>query len=109
MNELMERVGGDKPIILEVWRAFLEDAPVRMQVLKDAITSNLVQEAEREAHTLKGMAANIGAPILKQEAMKMELATKKVDLTDANLMYESLHYEYMRVIDELERFISTEF
>ena len=109
MNELMERVDGDKPIILEVWKAFLEDAPMRMQVLKDAIDSNLVKEAEMEAHTIKGMAANIGAPILKQEAMKIELATKKVDLKDARLMYENLHYEYLRVIDELERFISTEF
>lgn len=108
MEELLERVGGDEEIIMEIWKVFLDDAPLRMNDLKEALDKNDALLAGRIAHTIKGMAANIGVNILKQEALQMELATRKSSLDDARSMFDKLYYEYQRVFDELTKLISKE-
>jgi signal transduction histidine kinase/CheY-like chemotaxis protein len=69
---LMQRVGGDRSLALEVIGAFLEDQPTRLRELSDALAIPDVMRVRRSAHAIKGSAATVGAPALAAAAQAIE-------------------------------------
>jgi len=78
--ELLDRVDGDEELLAELVGIFLEDAPRQMAALKEAMEQGDITLVERQAHSLKGAAANIGARPLSAEAHRLELAAREGNL-----------------------------
>jgi len=76
LSECLRRVSGRGERLLAMLRAFMSAQPdVRARLLQ-AVTARAARAAELEAHTLKGMTAQICAPALAQQAEALEAALR---------------------------------
>jgi CheY-like chemotaxis protein/HPt (histidine-containing phosphotransfer) domain-containing protein len=69
---LLNTLGGDEGTMREVLTLFLADIPQQMNTLEEAINLGNAETATRQAHTLKGAAANVGATLLRECAAELE-------------------------------------
>ncbi|EKD89037.1 MAG: hypothetical protein ACD_34C00224G0005 [uncultured bacterium] len=76
-NTFIERVMGDIPLAQSIISIFLKDIPIQIRVLQDYLSKDDMAGAERQAHSIKGAAANIGADKLKILASDIESSGKK--------------------------------
>ncbi|SDH44021.1 response regulator [Janthinobacterium sp. YR213] len=72
MAEAMRRVGGNTALMRKLLDRFVETQFDAMQRIVAAIENNQLETAIREAHTLKGLAGNIGAGGLADSAARVE-------------------------------------
>ncbi|MCP3951833.1 MAG: PAS domain S-box protein [Desulfobacterales bacterium] len=68
----MERLMDDEELAQIVISGFIEDIPRQIQALKDYLASGDVSAVERQAHTIKGAAANVGGEALRAVAFEIE-------------------------------------
>ncbi len=78
--ELMRHVGDDEELCLEMIAIFLEDVPELLAALQAALQNSDAVTAEREAHSLKGAAAAVGATRLRDLAFELEKNGKAGEL-----------------------------
>jgi len=105
----LERVMGDVDLAQTIITIFLKDIPIQIQVLKDYLAKDDMAGAERQAHSIKGAAANIGGDMLKAAASEIEISGKKVGGKQA--MQEQIpgliaQFEQLQLV--LEKGISSE-
>ncbi|WP_420266709.1 PAS domain S-box protein [Candidatus Magnetominusculus dajiuhuensis] len=91
-DELFNRLD-DEAFIKKICAIFIDDAAVHMDKLKNALAADNAAEVEIVAHTIKGMAANLSGIRTKNEAMRMEMAARKLDLSQAHSVYPQLEKE----------------
>jgi len=96
-KETLDRLGGDRDLLETIHRVFLEDAPLQISKLREALEANDAAVAERRAHTIKGASANIGATAMRERASKMELAARDGDLDQVGSLLDGLQEEFERV------------
>jgi HPt (histidine-containing phosphotransfer) domain-containing protein len=77
---LMERLLNDGNLAQIVIDGYLRDIPKRVMALEAAVKDSNARVAEREAHTIKGMAANVGGEALRNFAFELEKASGVGDL-----------------------------
>jgi two-component system, sensor histidine kinase and response regulator len=87
---LLERLGGDETILVEIVRVFLEDAPGQYQAMQAAAAAGDVPVLRRLAHTLKGSAGTVGATRLQDAALVLEKAVVRGDMTEAARLIPAL-------------------
>ena len=80
---------------------FSVQAATGVQSLMHALASKQIPEAERSAHTIKGMAATVGAEPLKRVAAEIELALRTAEMTDMEGKLAQLKSELQRCTDAL--------
>jgi len=68
----LRRVLNKRDSYVSLLRKFLASQADAPDVVRKALESNELSDAERAAHTLKGVAGNIGATILQEAAGKLE-------------------------------------
>jgi len=73
LDDLLQRLMGDKDLARFIAEAFLSDAVKQIESLRVSIESREDSEIRRIAHSIKGAAANIGAPALQKAAHEMEM------------------------------------
>lgn len=93
---LLDRYGNEG-MVKDMLETFLDDSQGRMEELRRALESGDVELLKMQAHSIKGSSATIGAYLLRDAALQLELAAKDRDLKRASLLFE-------RVESELERF-----
>ena len=76
LNNLMN----DKALAVKIMKRFISNIPIQITALTGFIENKSVEEAERQAHTIKGAASNVGGKALQALAYKMEKAGKAGDL-----------------------------
>ncbi len=91
---LIERLEGDEELLAEIVGLFLEDAPSQIQKVDSAISGGVAVDALRAAHSLKGAAANVGAPKLRQTALDIERLAGAGELSEAARVCERLSSEF---------------
>ena len=96
-TELMNRLAGDKALAREIVTGFLGDAPGQLHTLKKLIESGDTKGVRLQAHTLKGAAATVSAPTLRELGLQMEQAATDSDLTRATALLAALE-------EQLDRF-----
>ena len=74
--ELLERVGGDEELCVELLDTFVQDIPARLEELKQALADNDSTLLRQQAHAIKGASANIGAHALREVSFEVEKAGK---------------------------------
>ncbi|VAW47275.1 sensory box histidine kinase/response regulator [hydrothermal vent metagenome] len=70
----LKRVGGNITLYLKVLNKFTDSQGDVIERIQSALKDQAFIKAEREAHTLKGLAGSIGATELQQETAKLEQA-----------------------------------
>ncbi|NCC66364.1 MAG: Hpt domain-containing protein [Spirochaetia bacterium] len=67
----------DAELVKAIVEGFLEDMPKQIQLLKSYAEAGDCKMLERQAHTIKGAAANMGADALRSIALKLEEDSKQ--------------------------------
>lgn len=76
-------VGDDEEILAQLLQMFLEQAPERLAQVEGALRERDAKTLEREAHSLKGTAATLGMPELRDAAYTVERLGAAGSLADA--------------------------
>jgi len=82
--------------------SFAEETPRHMDAIAEALAADDFALVQREAHTIKGSAAEIAAQPLREAALALEQAAKSGDAPSAQELYNSLAGEWARLKDCLE-------
>lgn len=98
---LLQRLGGDTQFYDEIIDVFLQDVPKQIRTLEDAINRGDAIIIQRQAHTLKGASASIGAAGLEEVAFQLERASEKQDLSQVVWILDSIKTEFNRFQDML--------
>jgi signal transduction histidine kinase/DNA-binding response OmpR family regulator len=105
---VMQRLG-DKETIIAVIEQALEDIPQQIEMLKDYLSHNLIADAQRAAHTIKSVAATIGAEEFAHIAFKIEMIAKeKKDTQTIDKHIKELESSFERTKVELEAFMNAD-
>jgi CheY-like chemotaxis protein len=90
LNRAMRRLGGDATLMRKLLSRFVQTQTHAAQRLQTAVGNNDLETAIREAHTLKGLAGNIGANHLAEQAQMLEAALRQEQTTTAQQMLGAL-------------------
>ena len=81
--EMLDRMMGDENLLTEIIGSFLEEAPHRIAALKEALATQDAPLVQREAHKLKGEAAEVSAAALRDVVVQVEKAGAAEELGEA--------------------------
>jgi two-component system, sensor histidine kinase and response regulator len=102
-DALRRRLSGNHHLMTGVIRVFLEDLPVRMAAIHDAVASRDAGALSAAAHALKGAAANLSAGGLVEAARVLERIAEESHMDAAEAAWRQLSVEASHVIDQLRR------
>ena len=74
------RVMGDGDLMHMLITVFLEDMPIQLGKLVEAVDARDAKQAEQQAHRIMGAAANMSAEAMRETAATMEAAGRDGDL-----------------------------
>ncbi|MCX6081860.1 MAG: PAS domain S-box protein [Chloroflexi bacterium] len=100
---VMDRLMGDEELARIVYAGFLEDIPKQIQALKNYLDNEDAVSVERQAHTIKGAASNIGGEALRAVAFEMEKRGKVGDLPAVREQLDELERQFGRLKIMLKR------
>lgn len=96
---MMERFMDDEDLARDIIQAFLSDIPGQITALKKHLASEDAPAVQRQAHSIKGAAANAGAGRLRRAAFEMETAGKAGNLALAAALLPLVE-EQFRLLEE---------
>jgi PAS domain S-box-containing protein len=99
---LIERLMDDEELAGIIMKAFLSDIPKQIGILKDYVTAGDPVGAGRQAHTIKGAAANVEGLILREIAFEMEKAGKAGELNAVETRINDLESQFNCLKDAME-------
>jgi histidine phosphotransfer protein HptB len=102
LNRLHEISGGDLEFEREILQAFVEDAWISINILKECFTTQDYSAFTNQAHQLKGSSANMGLTALHTIATELNRKGIEENLTHAEQEIESIE----KIIKELEDYIA---
>jgi HPt (histidine-containing phosphotransfer) domain-containing protein len=79
----LEQLDGDEELLQELLALFLDEAPKRLAALEAGRRLGEPDQVREAAHALKGMAAQIGAAGLKDQAASIERKAKAGEIDSA--------------------------
>lgn len=92
---------GDREFFLRLLNVLLNDIKVQMKKIESAIKEDDLETVWREAHSIKGGAADLAVNRLSKVAAKLEIIGKEGDINAASKIIVELETELM----ELEEFV----
>jgi PAS domain S-box-containing protein len=98
----LQRLMNDEELARIVIAGFLEDIPLQIQELKDSLARGDAVIAERQAHTIKGAAANIGAAVVRTTAAEMEKSAKDGNLRAVQTQMSELELQFAALVEVLK-------
>jgi two-component system, sensor histidine kinase and response regulator len=102
VEELFERIDGDRGFLSELLVLFLGDYPAQIQSAREAIANNDTADLQRVGHALKGALGNLAAPIASGIAGELESMGRSGNILLARTRLDELEEELKRVIETLE-------
>ncbi len=96
---LLGRLMGDEKLADTVVQGFLEDAPRLLAALRLCVEAGDVPGAERQAHTIKGASATVGAEALREAAFGAERAAGRGELDAVGRLLPEMErqFEFLRL------------
>lgn len=98
----LERLDDDRELLQELAQLFLQDLPLRLVDIRNAVASHNAKALQQSAHTLKGSAGNLAAVAVFEVARHLEQMGRDGDLTHIDEAYAVLKTEVERLTAELE-------
>lgn len=102
--ELLARVDGDRVLLAELVRLFVQERPTLLGGMEAALAAGDAQELARSAHTAKGAFGNLSAPLAQQAAVELELLARHGELALATDVFLRLRHQVDRLEAELLAF-----
>ncbi len=96
---------GEPDVLTEVLKLFLDEAPKRLERLRDAWQERNAPDLQRAAHSLKGSAGNIGAKRMYEICRQLDERGKANDFPGAKHLIESLAAEFRSVEEEIRQLL----
>ncbi len=96
VDEVLGRVLGREDVVDRLFAAYLRDGSVA--ALGRALADGDVDAAERAAHALKGVAANLAMGALREMAVETLALVRAGDLDGASALYPALLDAHRRVV-----------
>jgi len=97
----LSRILDDMELAIELVQAFLQDMPNQIQLLKTAIESRDAEQAMRQAHRIRGAAANMGGEMMKSTAAQIESAAKSANFIALEQLVPTLSQQYQALGEAL--------
>jgi CheY-like chemotaxis protein/HPt (histidine-containing phosphotransfer) domain-containing protein len=91
---LMECLMDDEDMVKIILDDFLADIPLQIKAMKAFQESGDLSGVERQAHTMKGVSANVGAERLQSVAFEMEKAAIAQDMTAVDSFMHELERQF---------------
>jgi HPt (histidine-containing phosphotransfer) domain-containing protein len=98
---VLGRLEGDIELAQIAFAAFLEDIPIQIQALKDLVKRGDALGAARQAHSIRGAAANVGGERLRAVASEMERSADVGDLHFIDVRMDELELQFHRLKDAI--------
>ena len=98
LDAVLMRVGGDRQLLAEITRLFIEDAPHHLDSIARAIGHGNGDALRRAAHGLKGAAANFDAQPVVDVARELEDIGRACEFDRAPAALERLRAETDRLL-----------
>jgi HPt (histidine-containing phosphotransfer) domain-containing protein len=96
-EKVLDDFEGDKELLTEAMNLFLESVRNQIGALRQAISDNDADLVRREAHSIKGGAANLTADELSRVAFELETIGKSGTLGTSTVILERLEKEFYRL------------
>jgi HPt (histidine-containing phosphotransfer) domain-containing protein len=108
LKQLLDLDDGEFGLIQEMCQLFMEDMPPRILAMEAAIRAGQKEEMGDVAHAVKGAAATMGAPRVRNVALALEtLGRTGKGSETAGALLERLKVEYVAARDALQAFVQT--
>ncbi len=104
-EELLRRVDRDYELLEELFSVFIEDWPIQLKDIEEAINHSDFGRLKISAHRLKGSLGNLAANEAYNLAMKMEIAASQSELETVQHIYPNLVKQIHLVMDALESLV----
>lgn len=89
-SEFLTRLMDDEELALRIISAYLEDTPQRIQLIRHFLKTEDSEGVMRQAHTIKGAAANISSTAIYEISLEIENLARKKDLGTIETMIPKL-------------------
>ncbi|HIJ95195.1 MAG TPA: Hpt domain-containing protein [Desulfuromonadales bacterium] len=99
--DLLERFDNDSEFTQSILEESLHEIPRILEELQQICQGGDCACIRNQAHTLKGMAANISTPRLQDVAMRMETAARDEQLTSAVALLAGLEQVAQATVDAI--------
>jgi len=99
--QVLARVGGDRQLLAEISRLFVDDAPRHLERIRSALDARDGDALRRAAHGLKGAAANFDADGVVDAARTLEEIGRTGDFGAADAAWRALATETDQLISVL--------
>jgi two-component system sensor histidine kinase/response regulator len=106
MRAPLERMGGDRSLLDQLARMFLEDSPGLLGAAATALGRKQAADLQRAAHSLKGLASNFDAHAAASAALRVEELARDGKLDEAAGALETLGRHVTLVRRELEAWLT---
>jgi HPt (histidine-containing phosphotransfer) domain-containing protein len=97
LDEALNRVEGDRELLSEMAGVFLDEYPLLLVTMQDALSHGNAQTLTYAVHTLKGSVANFAATSVFEAALKLEKIGRQGNLTQAKTALAELEAELARL------------
>jgi PAS domain S-box-containing protein len=99
---LLKRLAGNRGLAEKLVREFLADTPSQLRILRKLLEDGDAESARRQAHKLKGAAANLSAGALREAALHAEQAAMSGQLNKVADLLATMEGEFERVKSVLQ-------
>lgn len=100
-EQMLERLGGDEKLLEEVIEIFLEEVPNHLAGLRQALTRQDAESAERLAHSLQGELGYMGVVALLQAARELEEKGRTSDFQRALILLPPFEAAIYRMLQSM--------
>jgi two-component system sensor histidine kinase/response regulator len=100
---LLKRLAGNKALAKKLVNGFLQDVPLQLSILRQQLAEGDAPSARRQAHSLKGAAANLSAGELRAIAFQAEQAATAGQMTKLAEILPTMEGEFERLRTVLGR------
>ncbi|MGD1806970.1 response regulator [Dapis sp. BLCC M126] len=101
LQELKEMAGDDPEMIIEIIDCYLEDTPILLDEISQAIEQEQAKLLQKSAHTMKSSSASVGATNLSQLCKELEYIGRGGTTEGGNMILSKAKAEYERVENAL--------
>lgn len=102
----LARLMNDEMLAKSILQSFLSDVPKQIDTLRNLLQNSDVKSAKLLAHTIRGVAGNVGCMQLSETAYKMEKAASEHNLKKIKKYMNELEKQYQNVKIKIEHYLS---
>lgn len=106
LEDTLERINHDTALCLAVLKEFTRSHHADPSEMEHLIKKNHVDDALTKAHSMKGIALNLGAYQLSEAAKALELALKNQEFAQLNNLQSEFAHSHQLTLAEIESAIA---